>query len=317
MLAAGDFNQNEYTAATRKLSEDELALPHIVGFPPKAAHDVRIYVNFERLYRTHPGPDLRQAENFAISCAPSFAIPWNCLEAAVSMKENALLWVNPDFFAAYLSRHLDPPPGATRITPEQWTWYGTPQTERQRRNERANVRVDQLLLDKYRTANIALCPVCVIKQQIGTLWCYSCARPMIAREPLPISHDMIKALVCSEAPNHAITRGNAPMTVGGLTWDQRMLSWRKSCFKKKERGEHIYWYTQWPISERWKWDLTWRQSCDRMSQLYFGCDFSRKMAHEADCIAWRLWQDEQAAQRKGKSKGRPENAATGSQTFDV
>ena len=67
---------------------------------------------------------------------------------------------------------------------------------------------------------------------------------MIAKEPLPISHDMIKALVCSEAPDHALIRGNAPnapITVGGLTWDQRMLAWRKSNFKKKdERGSHIY-----------------------------------------------------------------------------
>ena len=238
------------------------------------------------------------------------------------MKENALLWVNPDYFAAYLTRHLDPPPEATRITPEQWTWQGPPQTERQRRNEQANVRVDQLLLNKYRGANIALCPVCVIKQQIGTLWCYSCARPMIAKEPLPISHDMIKALVCSEAPDHALIRGNAPnapITVGGLTWDQRMLAWRKSNFKKKdEKGNHIYWYTQWPISERWRWDLTWRHSCDRMSQQYFQRDFSWEMAQEADCIAWRLWQDEQAAQKgKGKGKGRPENTAAVPQTFEV
>ena len=47
-------------------------------------------------------------------------------------------------------------------------------------------------------------------------------------------------------------------------------------------------------------------------------DFSWEMAQEADCIAWRLWQDEQAAQKgKGKGKGRPGNAATIPQTFEV
>ena len=180
-LAACDDDAEAYTAATRKLSEGELTLPYIVGFPPKVTHDVRIYVNYGRLFRTYPGPTLRQAENFAISCASSFAIPWNCLEAAVSLKDHALLWVNPDYFAAYLTRHHDPPPGATHISPHGWSWEGSARTERQRKNEQTSARVDQLLLEKFRGANIALCPTCVIKQQIGTLWCYKCARPMIAR----------------------------------------------------------------------------------------------------------------------------------------
>ena len=322
-LAACDYDAEAYTAATRKLNEGELMLPHIVGFPPKDTHDVRIYVNYARLFITFPGPNLRQAENFAISCASSFAIPWNCLEAAVSLKDNALLWVNPDFFAAYLTRHRDPPPGATRITPQGWSWEGPARTERQRKNEQIGARVDQLLLDKFRGANVALCPRCVIKQQVGTIWCYDCARPMISKQPLPISHDMIKALVCLQAPDRPTDlSGNAPnvpITVGNLTWEQRMLSWRKATFKKKDQwGNHIYHYTQWPISERWKWDEQFKGSCNRMSQQYFQRDFSWEMAQEADCIAWRLWRAEQAAQKgKGKGKGQPEVNATIPQTFEV
>ena len=54
------------------------------------------------------------------------------------------------------------------------------------------------------------------------------------------------------------------------------------------------------------------------SQQYFQCDFSWEMAVEADRIAWRLWKEEQAAQKgKGKGKGQPEVNATILQTFEV
>ena len=90
-------------------------------------------------------------------------------------------------------------------------------------------------------------------------------------------------------------------------------------FKKKDQwGNHIYHYTQWPISERWKWDEQFKGSCNRMSQQYFQRDFSWEMAKEADCIAWRLWKAEHAAQTgKGKGKGQPEVNATIPQTFEV
>ncbi len=52
-LAACDYDAEAYTAPTRKLSEGELTLPHTVGFPPKDTHDVRIYVNYDRLFRTY------------------------------------------------------------------------------------------------------------------------------------------------------------------------------------------------------------------------------------------------------------------------
>ena len=146
---------------------------------------------------------------------------------------------------------------------------------------------------------------------------------MISKQPLPISHDVIKALVCLQAPDRPTDlSGNAPnvpITVGNLTWEQRMLNWRKATFKKKDQwGNHIYHYTQWPISERWKWDEEFKGSCSRMSQQYFQRDFSWEMAKEADCIAWRLWKAEQAAQTgKGKGKGQPEVNATIPQTFEV
>ena len=116
-------------------------------------------------------------------------------------------------------------------------------------------------------------------------------------------------------------RGNArnsPVRIGNQTWEQRVLDWRKSALKKKDnRGEFLYRQNDWPISARWTWDLQWRNNSNRMTQQYFGRDFTWEMAQEADCIAWRLHRAEQAAQRKNKSKGQPGSAATGSQSFDI
>ena len=237
------------------------------------------------------------------------------------MKNDGLLWINPDFYAAYLDSARNPPPGATRVGTQGWTWVGPPRTERQRAHEQASAHVDKLLLETFRGANVTMCTVCVLKQQIGTIWCYKCARPMISKDPLPLSHETIKDIVCSRPPDHTALRGNAPnapVTVGNLTWDQRMLDWRRSAFKKKDaRGNYLYRYTEWPISARWQWDLQWRSSSDRMSQQYFGRNFTWEMAQEADCIAWRLHQAEKAAQRnKGKGKGQPDTDAR-PQTFDV
>ena len=45
----------------------------------------------------------------------------------------------------------------------------------------------------------------------------------------------------------------AEITVGGLTWAQRMREWRKSAYKKKDEvtKEYRYRWTDWPICERW------------------------------------------------------------------
>ena len=55
--------------------------------------------------------ELCQDESFAISCKTNFAVPWNCLEAAVSTITNTLVWVNPDFYDYYLVA----PAGETQV----------------------------------------------------------------------------------------------------------------------------------------------------------------------------------------------------------
>ena len=147
---------------------------------------------------------------------------------------------------------------------------------------------------------------------------------------MPIPHDMIRVLVCKSAPSH--DRGNAEVTVGNLTWGQRVLMWRKGCFKKKyPNGDHMYTYTEWPITERFKYDADWVKTCDVTAMEYLGCMFTWKVAWEADVLAYNLWVEEQAANRarndqrrgkgkgkaKDKSRGRPVNVARVQATFDV
>ena len=141
---------------------------------------------------------------------------------------------------------------------------------------------------------------------------------------------MIDMLVCSQAPEQE-DRGNAPITVGGQTWGQRVLMWRKSCFKKKyDDGRPIYHYTEWPLTERSKYDVVWVQRCSETTLQYLGCKFTPRVAWEADELAWDLWRAEQAAiqaqeqrkgkgkgKAKGKSRGRPVNTAATQATYDV
>ena len=188
-------------------------------------------------------------------------------------------------------------------------------------NEALNARLNQRILDKFISANVAVCPRCILKHQVGTIWCYACSGPMITKQPLPISHQESKNLVILTAPDHSRVpaSGNAssstdarglldvPYTFGNLSWEQRMLTWRKATYKKKyPDGRHIYHYTEWPICERYKYDADFVASSSRMSQQYFQCDFTWEMAIEADVSAWRLWKEEQATQKgKGTRKGQP------------
>ena len=127
-------------------------------------------------------------------------------------------------------------------------------------------------------------------------------------------------------------RGNAPVNVGNLTWGQRVLMWRKGCFKKKyPNGDHMYTYTEWPITERFKYDADWKKTCDVAAMEYLGCMFTWKVAWEADVLAYNLWVEEQAANRarndqrrgkgkgkaKDKSRGKPVSVARVQATFDV
>ena len=79
------------------------------------------------------------------------------------------------------------------------------------------------------------------------------------------------------------------ITIGGLTWPQRMREWRKAAYKKKDEVTKRYRYrhTDWPISERWCSEPAYQFSCNQMSQEYFGCDFDYNMAVEADELARR------------------------------
>ena len=154
------------------------------------------------------------------------------------------------------------------------------------------------------------------------------------KKDLPISHNEIRKLTREKSRSPTVERassstdaaaqtqrratsdatdhGASSFTVGNLTWSERMLNWRRSAYKKKDKntGRHIYYYTEWPICERFKWEPEFVNSSSRMSRQYFDCDFTWEMAVEADKIAYRM--EQSARKGKGKGKGQPE-----SQTFEV
>ena len=82
-------------------------------------------------------------------------------------------------------------------------------------------------------------------------------------------------------------RGAKKRICDGMSWSQRMRTWRKGAYKKKDPVTHefLYRHTNWPITERWQNDPDFQFSCNQMAQAYFDCDFTYEMAVEADELA--------------------------------
>ena len=98
------------------------------------------------------------------------------------------------------------------------------------------------------------------KEQVGTIWCYSCGSPMEMQEKLPLTHAQILSMVQdsskkllqelglrvreTDSTTPYIIRGprrrphvdNGEVTVGGLTWAQRMRDWRKAAIRRRTRS---------------------------------------------------------------------------------
>ena len=78
----------------------------------------------------------------------------------------------------------------------------------------------------------------------------------------------------------------------------------KGAMKKKHptTGLFLYAHSETPITLRWENDMVYRNSCNQMTQLYFGTDFDHAMALEADRLAWG---EMQAAQERGYTHALP------------
>ena len=104
-----------------------------------------------------------------------------------------------------------------------------------------------------------MCLRCFAKEQIGTIWCYSCGCPMEMQEKLPLTHAQILSMTQDSSkkllqelglrvretdstaphrirgPRRRPPGDTAEVTVGGLTWAQRMREWRKAAYKKRTK----------------------------------------------------------------------------------
>ena len=181
-------------------------------------------------------------------CSPSqtWMIPLTMITAlfiniAINRITDTLVWLNPDFYGYYLVA----PAGEAQAEVKVET-----QEDAQKDNQRLMQRVNQLLLDKCVNRNCAICTRCMAREQIGTLWCYSCGGPMFMQKDLPISHAQISKLTQEKSRSPTVERpsastgsaaqtqqgetqnasddwcphGNSTITFGNLTWTQRMLA---------------------------------------------------------------------------------------------
>ena len=174
-----------------------------------------------------------------------------------NMLTNTLMWVNPDFYSYYFVA----PAGATQVEVKVET-----QEEAKEETPSLVQRVNQLLLEKCVNKNCAICTRCMAREQIGTIWCYSCGEPMVMQKDLPMSHSKIAALTQEKSRSPPAERtststgsaakteqgetqrstddwcphGDSTITFGNLTWTQRMRGWRKSAYKKKDKITNEY-----------------------------------------------------------------------------
>ena len=140
-------------------------------------------------------------------CSPSqtWMIPLTMITAlfiniAINRITDTLVWVNPDFYDYYLVA----PAGETPVEVKVET-----QGDAKKGNQRLMERVNQLLLDKCVNRNCAICTRCMAREQIGTLWCYSCGEPMFMQKDLPISHSQISKLTQEKSRSPTVERPSA------------------------------------------------------------------------------------------------------------
>ena len=72
--------------------------------------------------------------------------------------------------------------------------------------------------------------------------------------------------------------------------------------KKDATCQYLYAHSATPITLRWENDAAYRNSCNEMTQLYFGCDMDHAMALEADRIGW---EETEAARIRGQNLTMP------------
>ena len=119
------------------------------------------------------------------------------------------MWVNTDFYDKYLvvsdtsSVRVDDDPitecnvfgtGASSSSDVAPT-AANPITAREETHSDLAARIDKLFLEMSISKSCAMCLQCFAKEQVGTIWCYSCGNPMSMQEKLPLTHAQILSMV--------------------------------------------------------------------------------------------------------------------------
>ena len=114
----------------------------------------------------------------------------------------------------------------------------------------------------------------------------------------------LRVKIVNVASDSRRARGIKARVYRGVSWPERCKMWRKGARKKKDptTGAFLYAHTETPITLRWENDMAYRNSCNQMSQIYFGTDFDHAMALEADRLGW---EEMQAAQERGYTHALP------------
>ena len=249
-LSADHYDAEHYMYCAKQLAQGDLTLPTVVGFPPKPEQNAEVIVNFDRLYATNP--ELCQDEGFSITCKALYDIPWHCLEAAICRDTMILVWVNQEFYDKYL---VVPNAvnifgtGASSSSSAAPTFANPVDAREETPSGSLAACIDDLFKSMTISMHCAMCMNCFRKEQVGTIWCYSCGTPMTMQERLPISPEHIALMVqdssdklmaklglrirTTDPTDARRVRGAKKRIFDGLTWSQRMRTWRKGAYKKK------------------------------------------------------------------------------------
>ncbi len=162
-----------HKTCAQKLIQHDLEMPHAVGHPPKSDQDIKLVINYSRLFNLDPElcqDELCHLMQIALHCTME-------LPGGSNQRGHEHFDVGqPRFYGCYFVA----PTGETQVEVKVET-----QDEAEEETPNLTNRVDKMLLDKCVRRNCAICLRCMAREQIGTIWCYTCGQPMLMQKAYP------------------------------------------------------------------------------------------------------------------------------------